>query len=304
MLSDRPDWNSDGRDWPNRAASRFVDAGRLRFHVQQMGEGPALVLIHGTGAATHSWRGLMPILARDFSVTAFDLPGHGFTTGRPLGGLSMAGISGALGALLDTLKVAPEVVVGHSAGAAIAARMVLDGRVTPAAMIGLNTALMPFPGLAARIFPALAKLLFVNPFAPHIFARIAGQSGEVGRFLQRSTGSRIDDVGVDCYARLFRRAGHCAGAISMMAEWDLDALFADLPRLDLPVLLLHGADDAAVPLSGVEKAAAQIGDVPVEVWPGLGHLAHEEAPDLAARAITAFAARHGVAGHSEQGALP
>lgn len=285
MLSDRPDWATDGRDWPHRDASRFVDAGRVRFHVQVMGSGPPLLLIHGTGAATHSWRDVAPLLAEHFTVIAPDLPGHGFTTGRPAGGLAMPAMAQALAALTATLGLPPEIIIGHSAGAAIAARMVLDGAASPRALIGLNPALMPFPGLAARIFPTLAKLLFVNPFAPHIFARIAATPGEVERFLTRSTGSRIDAVGVDCYARLFRRAGHCAGAITMMAEWDLDALYADLPRLALPVTLIHGAADAAVPADGVRHIAERLPNARVEMLPDLGHLAHEEAPALVAERI-------------------
>ena len=88
-MSTRPTWAVEGRDWPNRDASRFVDVGRVKWHVQVMGSGPALLLLHGTGAATHSWRDLLPLLARDFTVIASDLPGHGFTEGRPAGGLAM-----------------------------------------------------------------------------------------------------------------------------------------------------------------------------------------------------------------------
>ena len=46
-MSYHPRWDVEGRDWPNRAASRFVDAGQLRWHVQVMGEGPVLLLLHG-----------------------------------------------------------------------------------------------------------------------------------------------------------------------------------------------------------------------------------------------------------------
>ena len=41
-MSDRPVWSRDGRDWPNREASRFVEAGGLRWHVQVAGQGPVL----------------------------------------------------------------------------------------------------------------------------------------------------------------------------------------------------------------------------------------------------------------------
>ena len=57
------DWATDGADWPNREASRFVEAAGLRWHVQVMGAGPVLLLLHGTGASTHSWRDVMPKLA-------------------------------------------------------------------------------------------------------------------------------------------------------------------------------------------------------------------------------------------------
>lgn len=285
----KPDWNVEGRDWPNRATSRFVDTGRMRWHVQVAGSGPVLLLLHGTGAATHSWRTLLPLLTEHFTVVAPDLPGHGFTTGRPSGGLSMDGIARAVGALMAKLDLAPELVVGHSAGAAIALRMVLDGVIAPKGVVGLNPALLPFPGLAAKLFPALARMLFVNPFAPHIFAAMARGPGEADRFLERSTGSRIDAAGVDFYRRLFATSDHCAGALTMMAAWDLDTLSRDLPRIRVPLVFVTGDGDAAIPTASVQEAAALIAGSRVEVLPGLGHLAHEEQPDLVAKLIEEFA---------------
>ncbi|GAA0728183.1 alpha/beta fold hydrolase BchO [Sphingomonas japonica] len=293
-------FDREGADWPNRSASRFVSVGRIRWHVQVMGSGPVLLLLHGTGAATHSWRDVMPLLAARFTVIAPDLPGHGFTTGRPAGGLSMAAMAGALAELLAALEVGPGMVVGHSAGAAIAIRMTLDRDIAPRAMIGLNPALLPFPGIAAKLFPTLAKLLFVNPFAPHIFAQIARGPGEVGRFLARSTGSAIDAAGADLYGRVFRDAGHCGGAIAMMAEWDLDSFAARLGEVQVPVLLVHGDRDAAIPASAVDAAAARIDGAQVRHLSGLGHLMHEERPVDIADIVIAFAEASGALAHAEQ----
>lgn len=289
-MSDAPRWAVEGRDWPLRAHSRFVAAGRLRWHVQQLGEAaaPPLLLLHGTGAATHSWRDLAPLLARRFAVTAIDLPGHGFTTGRPSGGLALPAVARAVAELMAVLEISPALVVGHSAGAAVALRMVADTLVAPRGVVGLGAALLPFPGLAARLFPALAKLLFVNPFAPLLLSRIARVPGETGRFLARSTGSRIDDAGVDEYARLFACSGHIAGAIGMMAEWDLAPLKNALPTLTVPLLLLHGEADATVPPSSARDVAALVPGTQVALLPGLGHLAHEERPDEIATRILAF----------------
>jgi len=290
MLSDRPEWAREGHDWPNRATSLFVTVGRLRWHVQVAGEGPVLLLLHGTGAATHSWRALLPRLAERFTVVAPDLPGHGFTSGRPPGGLSMTAMARAVGELLAALAVTPRLIVGHSAGVAVAVRMALDDLATPAGIIGLNSALMPFPGIAARLFPTLARMLFVNPFAPHIFAGIARQQGEVAGFLRRSTGSRIDAEGANFYQRLFATPAHCAGAITMMADWDLETLSRDLPKLSVPLLLVHGEGDTMIPPSSAREAAALVPGARVETLAGLGHLAHEEAPERVAALIERFAA--------------
>jgi len=54
---------ADGADWPNRAASRKLRAGGVDWHVQILGRGPTLLLLHGTGASTHSWRDVAPLLA-------------------------------------------------------------------------------------------------------------------------------------------------------------------------------------------------------------------------------------------------
>lgn len=284
-------WDLDGRDWPHRGSSRFVQSGPLTWHVQEMGEGPAVVLLHGTGASTHSWRHLMPLLARDTRVIAVDLPGHGFTRGRPPGGLTLPGMATAVTALLDKLEVRPERLIGHSAGAAIALRMLRDGFAVPEA-IGLNAALSPFPGFFAPLFQGLARALVRNPLVPRLFAASARTSGDTGRLLVRSTGSQIEADGVRCYATLLGNAHHCRGALEMMAGWDLAGLQRDLPRIEVPVRLIHGAKDAAVPTSSAEQAAKLLPQATLSVLAGLGHLAHEERADLVAEAIATAAPVH------------
>lgn len=291
----RPDWDREGRDWPNRAASSFVEAGGLRWHVQQLGQGPVLLLLHGTAAATHSWRALMPLLAARFTVIAPDLPGHGFTSAPKDAGYTLPAMAQSVGALLGEMGVTPAMTVGHSAGAAIAVRMALDGALA-GPIVSINGALLPFPGFAAQLFPQMAKMLFVNPLMPRLFA-LPGQSVRfVRRFLERSTGSHVDDAGARFYQRLFACSGHCAAALAMMANWDLESLKRGLPALKSPIALFAGADDAAVPPSVADQVAALIPHGTVHKFADLGHLAHEEAPDVLAAAITGFATSHAVLG--------
>jgi magnesium chelatase accessory protein len=142
-------WETDGLDWPNRKASRFVVAGGLRWHVQFMGKGPVALLLHGTGASTHSWRDFAPLLARHFTIVAPDLPGHAFTERPKAPGLSLPGIAASVRDLLDVLEMEPVFGIGHSAGAAILARMTIDGALQPRALVSLNGALLPFRGVPA-----------------------------------------------------------------------------------------------------------------------------------------------------------
>ena len=158
----RLDWNREGLIWPHRDASEFVNVGRARWHVQRMGSGPPLLLLHGTGASVHSWRGLMPLLAQTHTVIAPDLPRHAFTSGHDAYAMSLPAMAGEVAGLLKTLDVQPAAIIGHSAGAAIALQMALD-HAYRGPIIGLNSALRPFPGAMAQIFPAVAKALFVNP---------------------------------------------------------------------------------------------------------------------------------------------
>ncbi|MGI4878871.1 MAG: alpha/beta fold hydrolase BchO, partial [Janthinobacterium lividum] len=187
-----PRWRTDGADWPNREASRFVAAGGVRWHVQVAGDGPVVLLLHGTGAASHSWRDIIPDLARDYTVVAPDLPGHGFSSA--IGAPTLPAMAKAVAALVAELRLEPALVVGHSAGAAIGLRVAIDAHPVP--LVSFNGALLPFPGVAAKLFPAMAKLLFVNPLVPAIFALQARGPGVVAKFLERATGSKIDARGV------------------------------------------------------------------------------------------------------------
>ena len=287
-----PDWATDGKDWPNAHASSFVRAGGYEWHVQMMGPEnektrPVCLLIHGTGAATHSWRDVMPLLAKHYTVVAMDLPGHGFTKGSGKSP-TLAGMAGSVAALLGELKLTPDLIVGHSAGVAIAAQLLLD-RKWQAPLMGFTPALMPFPGLAAKIFPTLAKMLFTNPFVAIIFSRMAESPGQTAKFLARSTGSNIDAAGAKYYTRLFSKSGHCDGAIRMMANWRLEGLGANLGNIASPVLLVSAAKDAAIPKPAVVQAAALIPGCETQEMAALGHLAHEEDPAQAVKIITEFA---------------
>jgi magnesium chelatase accessory protein len=200
----------------------------------------------------------------------------------------MAGMARALGSLLDACRYVPTCVVGHSAGAAVAVRLALDGGLSPSCtIIGLNAALLPFGGAAGAVYAALARLLAAAPLVPHLAAWRARDPAGIRRLID-ATGSRLDADGVACYARLLSNPDHIAGVLAMMANWDLNALAKDLPSLRQPLHLLVGERDRAVPPAQVAAVARRVAGARVHRLPELGHLMHEEAPALLADRIVAL----------------
>lgn len=286
-------WERDGIDWPNREASGFVLSAGLRWHVQKMGEGPVLLLLHGTGSATHTWRDLAPLLAPRFTVIAPDLPGHGFSAALEPKRLSLSGMAAAIAELLQTLELTPRLVVGHSAGAAVLARMTLDGQIDPVRIVCLNGALLPFRGLAAPFYAPLARLLAVNPIVARLFARGAASPSAVDRLI-RNTGSSLDATGRDLYGRLLRSPAHLHGALGMMANWDLATLERELPRLGPRLFLVACGDDGAIPAADAFRVRDAVAGAEVTYLRKLGHLGHEEQPQLFADVIVRAAGAAGI----------
>lgn len=279
-----PDWNSLGLDWPNRTASRFVRAAGLNWHVQELGQGEPMLLVHGTGASTHSWRDLAPRLAQRYRVIAPDLPGHGFTRCADPERLSLPGMAKALGALLEALRVAPVWAVGHSAGAAILVRMALDGTLRPRRIISLNGALLPLGGLRSPLFAPLARLFVSNPVMPRLFAWQASQPAAFARMMDQ-TGSRLDARGIELYQRLATRPAHVGAALDMMARWDVRPLERQLPQLPLPLTLVSGGRDGMIPPAHADDVRRLLPTADSVTFEDLGHLAHEEQPERVAAFI-------------------
>ncbi len=278
MISGRSEfWERERRRWPNHELSRFVDAGGIRWHVQQSGSGPPLLLVHGTAASTHSWRDLWPTLAQRFTVIAADLPGHAFTGTAANSRCSLRGMSQALAELLAALAIAPSYCIGHSAGAAILCRMALDRLIAPRVIVGINGAFLPLGGAPGILFAPIAKLLAANALVPRLISWRGGDAAAVERVIA-GTGSRLDRTGIELYARLVREPSHIAGALAMMGNWNLQNFERELAHLATPLHLLVGARDRAVPPAQALRIRERLPATEVTELAGLGHLAHEEAP--------------------------
>ena len=276
-------WHADAHDWPLTAYSRLILHRPHRWHVQENGDGPLILLIHGAGGATQSFRHLFPILAQAHRVVAVDLPGQGFTQ---MGAQQRCGLDHMAEDLLALCRHEgwkPDLIVGHSAGAAIALRMWELGARPVRGIVGINAALGNFKGVAGWLFPMMAKALAVTPFSASVFAGTATRSGV--RSLIEGTGSHLEIEGLELYFRLASDRGHVDATLSMMAQWQLDGLLTRLPSIETPVHLITGLSDKAVPPQVSRDAATRLPNARLTELAGLGHLAHEEDPQRVAEAI-------------------
>jgi magnesium chelatase accessory protein len=261
----------------------FFAADGLRWNVCEEGQGATILLLHGTGASIHSWRYAMDLLIKTHHVIAIDLPGHGKTESRSSRDLALDRMARGVAAVLDVLKLEPQIVAGHSAGAAVLARMCAQKTIANHRYVSFNGAFYPIAGPFAALFSPIAKLMALNPFLPRFLSSVA--TIDTVRKLLRDTGSDLPPEKVQPYFKLFKDPKHVAGALGMMAAWDLRDVESWFSRIEAECIFVAGSRDKAVPPDTADRAAARCRNAKVLHLEGFGHLLHEEAPERAAAII-------------------
>jgi len=279
-------------DWPDRIRSEFHAAHGITWHLQRTGRpaatAPTFLLVHGTAGSTHSWAGVAPRLAEHGHVVNIDLPGHGFTqvsanAERTYHPFALAGMAEQLHQLLESLSIKPTVVVGHSAGVSVLLRMAVNGWLTPQRIVGVCPALVPPPDWYVSLVAPMLGALLERDAVADTAARLAAGTTIIERMLG-STGSTLTAEQLARYKTLCSRPAHVHAAISMMARWDLPALFRDIGPLRIPVHLLAARRDRWIPLGSLSRAVERIPGVTLHVEEG-GHLLPEERPEVVVREI-------------------
>jgi magnesium chelatase accessory protein len=263
-------------------SEHLVTADGLRWNVVEAGQGDGILFLHGTAASTHSWADVMQLLCDTHHVVALDLPGHGKTVATSSRDYALERMGRGVLALLDAMSFNPKIVVGHSAGAAILAWMCAQ-RSFAKTFIAFNGAFYPFAGPFAALFSPIAKLMAINPLLPRFFSGVATRA-RVER-LMRDTGSHISSEAVQRYHALFQDPKHIAGALGMMAAWNLQDMEKWLSRIEADCVFVVGDSDKAVPPATSDMATARCRKAKVLHIAGFGHLLHEEAPERAADLI-------------------
>ena len=252
----------------------------LSLHYLVEGRGPAVVLLHGLGGFAHSWRHNVAALAARATVYAVDLPGFG-RSAKPRTRYRLAYFARALHGFLDAVGVSHASLVGHSLGGAVAVTYALThpARVERLALLGSVV-----PGFTWQVSwrhrlvctYGLGELVALCGCAPMYRAAIAG-------CFHAPDAAEVDFlVGCD-YAERTSAAARAAWLSTTRAlRVELVERRVDYRRaiatLDLPVLLVHGRQDPAVPPAHCAEAADGFLRGRARWLDACGHFPHIEHP--------------------------
>ena len=272
-------------DWPNREHSRIISVGDLDWHVQLMGKGPVVLLLHGTGSSTHSWSDIIPLLKSHAQVLVPDLPGHAYTLGAKLEDLTLDQIARSLLVLIDQLGIeAPSIVVGHSAGAPLALRYAVAASKPPKLVIALNPSFIPPPPVYTSFFGPLLGPITRSSTLSSLLASLSPSLGMVDKLLD-STNTILPEARRVYYRKLFERSDHVRGSMNFMAAADIEKVLKEANLYHGKLICVLGNEDAWIPAKPLEKIIQDyFPAAEVLKWEG-GHIMHELEPSKVAQLI-------------------
>jgi pimeloyl-ACP methyl ester carboxylesterase len=240
-----------------------------------MGDGPALVLVHGTPFSSQVWRRIAPHLAQRWTVYYFDLVGYGQSQMRAGQDVSLGVQNGLLAALLQHWGIATPAVLCHDFGGAT----VLRGYY----LNGLRYSRVTF-------IDPVAVAPWGSAFALHIrhyeaaFAGLPAYAHDalLRAYLQSAAHGTLSDEAFRAYMTPWQGLEGQAGFYRQIAQMDqkftdeIEPLYAPL---ECPVILLWGEEDQWLPLTRGDTLAARLTHGALTRVPGSGHLMQEDAPE-------------------------
>jgi pimeloyl-ACP methyl ester carboxylesterase len=272
---------------PNVEHSRFADIDGVRIHYQEKGTGTPLVLIHGYTSSTYSWKDVFEPLSKNFRVIALDLKGFGFS-GKPDGDYTRRAQAVLVAHLLDHLKIEKAWACGSSMGGEVALNFALLNPQRVAGLILIDSSGVNVPGAGS-----LAPRYLLVPIAGRLLTALALRSNKLVREgLEKSFYDRakVTDDRVAYYYRPLQTRGGQLAALRARTQANQFPVEQDLGRINVPTLIIWGAQDALLPLEAGRKMSSLIKDSKLLIFQSCGHLPQEEMPARVVDEITSFIA--------------
>jgi pimeloyl-ACP methyl ester carboxylesterase len=265
----------------------------ISINYEEQGQGQPLILLHGYGASTYSWRHVLPYFSKAYRVIAIDLKGFGLSDKPTDGDYSVLEQSRIVYEFIRVHRLENVILAGHSLGGAVSLLAYLmqsdQGAHHISKLILIDTASYPqdlplfISILRVPIINELSLFLSSNNFKSRMILRKA--------FFDHS---KITEETVATYGAYLSLPGASQALIKtakQMLPSNLEEISERYKSIDIPVLLIWGENDEIVPLEVGRKLAVNIPNSKLVVIPNCGHVPQEECPNEAIEAMESFLKR-------------
>lgn len=270
-----------------------TSAGVLRYY--DVGEGPDLLLLHGSGPGVTGWRnyrGILPTFAEGFRCLVLEFPGFGVTD--DVGGHPMVTAQGVVAPFLDALGVDRAHIVGNSMGGGVGVHFAvrhperIDRLVT---IGGIGTTIFsPGPSEGIRLLQEFTEDPTRQRLVDWLRSMVFDQALVTDELIEERWQLATDPETLAAARRMY---GKAAFAAMMSAKRDSDSPmpWAQMHKVSAPTLLTWGRDDRVSPLDMALIPMRTIPNAELHVFPNCGHWAMIEARDTFVDVVRGFLTR-------------
>jgi pimeloyl-ACP methyl ester carboxylesterase len=276
------------RDRYEDRASRYFEFGGMRVHYKDEGRrgGPVLLLVHGSSSSMKTWDAMVPLLARDYRVIRYDVPGMGLSGDVPDSAVGSVQPADVAEALLTKLDVARVTVIGVSSGGTLGSFLAAKRPDLVARLIISNAPsdpvdtshMVPSPAWSKAQADAKTRGFQDAAFWSEFLTYFAGD----GRRIDAATRAHFYDFN--------RRTPH-KNFIAMIAKVaDAPKARAAMAVVRAPTLLIWGSSDQLLPPSAGRTLLGYLSgtDVSIVYLPDVGHFPPVEVPGRFTRIVRSW----------------
>ncbi|WP_327349186.1 alpha/beta fold hydrolase [Streptomyces sp. NBC_01321] len=270
-----------------------TDQGVLRYH--EAGDGPPLLMLHGSGPGVTGWRNFRGNLGRfseHFRCLVLEFPGFGVSD--PADGHPMATATDAVGRFLDGLGLHQVDVVGNSMGGFVATRFALDNpdrvrRLVTIGGMGRNL-FSPGPGEGINLLMEFTENPTRERLVQWLYSMVYDPAMVTEELIEERWAQATEPDTLAAARRMYGKAAFAAGAATAATSEDAP-LWAMLHRLRAKTLITWGRDDRVSPVDMSIVPMRTIPDAELHVFPNCGHWVMIEQKAAWESAVLAFLTR-------------
>lgn len=269
---------------------KTFDYQGLKINYYEAGQGPPIILLHGFGGCSYSWRFLAPALAQDHRVYTIDLKGFGLSDKPEDGKYAVSDQADMVAAFIRSKDLHNLVIMGHSMGGGVTLMTYLQVREDKPARVK-SLVLIDSAGYPQKMpwFIWLPK----TPVLGAVGARLVPPRVAAAEVLRKCyyEKGKITEEQIDTYAYYGSLPGAREAVVQTARQIeppDIGSLVAQYKTISVPVLIIWGAEDEVVPLSLGKRFKRDIPDSQLVIIPQCGHMPPEEQPGKTTGIIEAF----------------